>query len=348
VNEKEDAVVGCLLGAAIGDALGLPYEGLSRRRAIRLLGPPDRFRLLGSRGFVSDDTEHLCIVAQSLIAAGHETQMFEKEFVRRLRGWFLTFPAGLGMATLKACVKLCAGLPPSRTGVRSAGNGAAMRASIFGAAVDDRERLLELVHICSRITHVDERAIDGARAVALAAALSSARSIPPEELPQRFLEAVEAAVGSEFGNVARRAIQSIQRRESTEAFAASLGASGKVTGYVLTSVPAALHAWLTSPDDYQRAVTSVIALGGDTDTMAAIAGGIVGCRVGERGLPVELISALNDPPRSIAWMKRLGGQLACGSGRTPPELPVLPLLVRNAMFATIVLGHGVRRIAPPW
>ncbi len=51
-------IVGSLLGTAIGDSIGLPYEGLSRRRAKRLLGPPDRHRFLFGRGMVSDDTEH--------------------------------------------------------------------------------------------------------------------------------------------------------------------------------------------------------------------------------------------------------------------------------------------------
>ncbi len=58
----QDHIIGCILGTAVGDALGLPYEGLSRRRAARMLGPPDRFRFLFRRGMVSDDTEHTCIV----------------------------------------------------------------------------------------------------------------------------------------------------------------------------------------------------------------------------------------------------------------------------------------------
>jgi ADP-ribosylglycohydrolase len=40
----ETHIVGCILGTAVGDAIGLPYEGLSRRRAAKLLGQPDRHR----------------------------------------------------------------------------------------------------------------------------------------------------------------------------------------------------------------------------------------------------------------------------------------------------------------
>ena len=78
-------IVGCLLGTAVGDALGLPYEGVSRRRLNRLLGSPDRHRFMLGRGMVSDDTEHTCIVAQSLITSNFDIDIFTKDFARRLR-----------------------------------------------------------------------------------------------------------------------------------------------------------------------------------------------------------------------------------------------------------------------
>ena len=54
----EDAVQGCLLGTAFGDALGLAYEGMSRKRIARRFKMPLRYHLLpGNRGMVSDDTE---------------------------------------------------------------------------------------------------------------------------------------------------------------------------------------------------------------------------------------------------------------------------------------------------
>lgn len=67
---NERAILGCLIGTAVGDALGLPYEGISPRRAVKLLGPPTRFRFLFGRGMVSDDTEHTVLVAEALIESG--------------------------------------------------------------------------------------------------------------------------------------------------------------------------------------------------------------------------------------------------------------------------------------
>ena len=65
-SDHKRTIVGCILGMAVGDALGLPYEGLTPQRAAKLLGRPDRQRLLLGCGMVSDDTEHACFVAQSL------------------------------------------------------------------------------------------------------------------------------------------------------------------------------------------------------------------------------------------------------------------------------------------
>ncbi len=65
----EDRLAGTLLGTALGDALGLPAEGLGARAIRRRFGRLDRFRLLGSTGFVSDDTEQSALVAQSLRAS---------------------------------------------------------------------------------------------------------------------------------------------------------------------------------------------------------------------------------------------------------------------------------------
>jgi ADP-ribosyl-[dinitrogen reductase] hydrolase len=82
---------------------------------------------------MSDDTEHSCMVAESLIESGFDPERFEALFAKRLRWWLLGVPAGTGFATLRACLRLLCGIPSYRSGVFSAGNGPAMRAAILGA-----------------------------------------------------------------------------------------------------------------------------------------------------------------------------------------------------------------------
>ena len=184
---RRSSVVGAILGTAVGDALGLPYEGLSPRRAQGLLGTPDRYRFFLGRGMVSDDTEHACMVMQALIAAGDDVHSFTHDLAWRLRFWLLGLPAGIGLATLKAAIRLWLGVPPERSGVCSAGNAPAMRSVVLGAAIEDLELLRHLVTASTRLTHTDPKADYGAFAVALAARMAAvANRLMPGSLRQNF------------------------------------------------------------------------------------------------------------------------------------------------------------------
>ena len=347
------AVVGSVLGTAVGDALGLPYEGLSARRARRLFGEPDRYHLLLGRGMVSDDTEHTCMVMQALIAAGDDEERFSRELAWRLRLWLLGLPAGIGLATLKATLKLWLGFSPRHSGVFSAGNGPAMRSAVLGAAIVDQGQLKRLVKASTRLTHTDPKAECGALAVAMAARMASS-SEPADG--RRFLTELRhllADEGSdEFWGLLDRTVGSVNRGETTADFAVSLGLGKGVGGYIYHSVPVALHAWLSHPGDFRSAVTSVIRCGGDTDTTAAIVGGIVGSAVGKQGIPGEWLSGLAEWPRSVAWMERLGEEVAAtrtaGNAKRPPRLPAAPLLARNLLLVVVVLFHAFRRLLPPY
>src|SRR3954454_23969296 len=93
---SEDRIAGMLLGTAVGDALGLPREGLSPGRARRMFGSEVRHRLFFGRGMTSDDTEHACMTAQALLASRGDVRQFARSLAWRLRGWVLALPAGVG------------------------------------------------------------------------------------------------------------------------------------------------------------------------------------------------------------------------------------------------------------
>lgn len=346
------AVIGCLLGTAVGDALGLPYEGLSPRRAAGLLGPPDRYRFFLRQGMVSDDTEHTCLVAQSLIASGGNLERFRTDLARRLRLWLLGLPAGIGGATLRAILRLWFGITPKRSGVFSAGNGPAMRAAILGVAIADQARLRDFVRASTLITHSDPKAESGALAVALAARLAITGIVITPDDYIRQLRMLLADDNDALIALLTLAAQSAAQGDATATFADSLGLSNGVSGYVYHSVPVALQAWFRHPYDFRGAVTAVIRCGGDTDTTAAIVGGIVGATVGQQGIPSEWLTHLREWPRSVAWIRRLGYQLTAtrndGAGRRPLDLPFSGLLARNSLFLLLVLLHGFRRLLPPY
>ena len=347
-KSKEDAIVGCLLGTAVGDAIGLPFERLTKARQWRLCPQLDGPSFLFGRGMVSDDTEHACLTAQALIASGGDPSEFEKCLASQLRTWFLCVAPGAGLATVKSCLRLCSGVPPQRSGVFSAGNGPAMRSPIIGASNgEDHSRLRKLVEISTRMTHNDPKATNGALAVALAAHLAaSERDISPLGYYSALCELIDDA---ELLGLVQRCVEAAERGESVAEFAASLGLAKGVSGYMYHTVPIALYAWFRHPRDLRSAIIETVRCGGDTDSTGALAGAIVGAATGSEGIPQEWISALLEFPRSTSWMEKVAIRLAADNDPGQPIPLFLPaVMLRNSLFLAVVLGHAARRVFPPY
>ena len=335
--------------------MGLACEGLSKRRQRRLFPEITGPSLFLQRGMVSDDTEHACMVAQALIASAGEVDAFTRSLARELRVWLALLPAGVGFATLRAVVKLWLGCAPTRSGVFSAGNGPAMRSPLLGVCFGhDAQRLGDLVRASTRLTHTDPKAEYGALAAALAASMASrapgARVTGAEYICE--LRRLLPADARELLELVARAVESVAERQSTEAFAEAIGGGRGVSGYIYQTVPVVVHAWLAHQGDYRAAITAAVRCGGDTDTVAATLGGIVGAGLGAAGLPADWLARLWEWPRSVTWMSGLGERLADvaadGTSRAPLRLPVTGLLARNGFFLLLVLGHGFRRLLPPY
>jgi ADP-ribosyl-[dinitrogen reductase] hydrolase len=346
------AIVGCLLGIAIGDALGLPYEGLTRDRQRVLYPVIDRHRLVFGKGMISDDTEHTCLVAQALIASAGNVDKFRDDLAGRLQFWLLGLPAGIGLATLKAIGRLWLGFSPQTSGVFSAGNGPAMRVALLGVCFGNRpEYLRNMVQVSTRITHSDPKAEYGAMAVAIAAYVASCGT---DILPQDYYQLLAAQLSdgsAEFFELMQLAVDSAIAGESTQDFADSIGGINGVSGYVYQTVPVVIQTWLRHQANYRDGILEIIRCGGDTDTTAAILGGIVGARVGKVGIPHDWIGNMVEYPRSIRWMERLGKRLVeVLDGDLQSALPVMvpALMVRNLVFLVVVLFHGFRRLFPPY
>lgn len=351
---RNDSAVGCVLGTAVGDALGLACEGLSRTRQLKWFPSLDGYHLIAGRGMCSDDTEHTCMLAQSIIASGGNVEKFERDFAWRLRWWFCGLPAGIGLATLRSIVKLWLFVPNRWRGVFSAGNGPAMRSALLGVLFgDDEATLLALNGRAARLTHRDPKAEFGALAVALAARASSRGAGYDDFLADLGRLAVPFGdAGAELVRLAERAGRSAASGESTPAFMAGLGCGQGVSGYMYHSLPAVFHAWCCHPRDFRSALTAAIRCGGDTDTIAAMVGAIVGAGVGRQGIPGRWLNDLIEWPRTVGWMDRLAIRAADAADKRTPAAPqalsIAGLLVRNALFMTIVLAHGVRRLLPPY
>lgn len=337
-TDLRDRYAGLLLGTAVGDALGLPMEGMGPRAVARTFPTIDRYLFLGETGFVSDDTEQTALVAQSL--ARHPTELRDclLAFRRSLLGWFLRLPWGIGWGTLKACSKIAIGL--RNTGTPSAGNGAAMRAAIVGAFhCDSAERRREWSDGIARITHADARAVEGARFVAELASL-----LVKSSTADNLEGLVEAAAAVAPHPALRAAIATALRRareqQTVEQVVPELGN----TGFIVHTVAMAVFCLLRYRTP-ETAIVSAIRAGGDTDSNAAIVGAWVGALHGQRGLPERWIETLNDGPFGRTHLLQLAADLETARSGVPAataRYSVIHALLRNLMLYPIVLAHAVR------
>ena len=361
MSDRTQRIHGVLHGGAVGDSLGLPGEGISPQRQRRLWPGDLRHRFLFGHGMISDDTEHAFMTAQALLEAGGDVERFRRALAGQLRGWFMALPAGVGLATARAGVRLWLGVPPERSGVNSAGNGPAMRSAILGAVfAHEPEKRREFVRASTRLTHLDPRAETAALAVAEAAAWI-VRSSRGDEAPSESSESEPPHVGCyedalrclriseypEWLEAWSHMERSLQQGDSVPGFARGLGLEQGVSGYAYHTVPVALYAWLRHRGDFATAVTAAIRCGGDTDTVAAIAGAVAGGDVGVGGIPNGWRERLCDWPRSPELLRRVAAELALPTGQ-PVRWFWPGLIPRNLCFLAVVLAHGFRRLLPPY
>jgi len=336
-NERDryyDRLSGCLLGTAIGDALGLPMEGMRPETIARIYPHIDRYYLLASTGFVSDDTEQSALIAQALSRSA-TLEACVQNFRRSLLGWFLRLPWGIGWGTLKACLRIALGF--RRSGVRSAGNGAAMRAAIVGAYFYDQpQQRRSFSDALAQVTHVDARAIEGARFVAELAAICMASELDASRV---------ALVRNALVVVHDVSLQAAIERALTLAEDSSGSPQLDNTGFVLHSIELTTYVFLRYGDNPIRALAQTVYLGGDTDTHAAIVGGLLGALHGAQRLPTRLISNLHDGPFGPTHLRQLANDLVGArdnTGASSAKYAWVAALLRNLALYPVVVVHACR------
>ncbi len=319
-----DRLTGCLLGQAVGDAVGFVVEGAPPEEAaayIELWVRPgraaERARSPFPFGQYSDDTQ----LARELLIVFRETGRVESAvFAARIAELFRTgADVGAGPGTRAAAARLIRGGSWEEAAAQApyAGNGAAMRAGPLGLLVHNADELVRLATAASCVTHADPRCAAGAVAVAGAVALAS-RPGPVE--PSEYLGELADWVAQVDGGFAQ-AIRDMVRWRRLE----PEGALGElhnrrldpeasphwrgITGHVVPSVLWSLYAFLRAPDDYAGATWTAIAAGGDSDTIGAMTGAISGARLGPGALPDTIVARLSDRGQ---WDATALTALACG------------------------------------
>ncbi|WP_327676703.1 ADP-ribosylglycohydrolase family protein [Kitasatospora sp. NBC_00458] len=235
-------------------------------------------------------------------------------------------------------------------GQGSYGNGAAMRVAPLGAAhAGDPGAAVEPAAASALITHTHPQAVDGAIAVAVAAAFA-VRARTGSTTPEGFLESVRdlTPVGAVRDGLTD-AVALVGERDSA-AVANVLGNGSRVSA--ADTVPYALWCAARRLTDYRGALWEAVGAGGDMDTVAAITGGVVAARTGAAGIPAAWTAA-REPLPAWAFVEPGGVARPPGDGspvplRLPRPCPVPDVVWSEDEWQRIRRGLRPRDTGQEW
>jgi ADP-ribosyl-[dinitrogen reductase] hydrolase len=284
-----DRARGALLGLACGDALGRPVEFRSADEIRDQHGRVTELLANGTHGqpagTITDDTEMALCIARSLVDRG---SFAPTDVADRFVAWYESGPFDIGLMTADAVRNLQDGIPWDEAGRRvwqnrpegsNAGNGSVMRCVPYALAfVDDDASLDRASRRSSAITHADPRCTAGCALLnRVVAGLVRDDASDPLDVLQSALDATE------LPDELRDALAPVATGRRPRPLRSS--------GYVVHTLQTALWLGLTA-DSAEEAVVDAVALGNDTDTVAAVTGAVVGARFGADALPERWLGGI--------------------------------------------------------
>ena len=321
MDPRYSRAYGALAGLALGDALGMPTQEMSpaQIRAVygRITGLVDGdasqpYAPGMPAGSVTDDTEQALLIASLLIrgrgsSSGHVT-LNAAEFAHALLAWEDSMIERgsldlLGPSTKAALERVRAGEDPLTVGGEGTTNGAAMRVTPIGIAVstEDPEAFAEAVWSSCRVTHATRQGFQSAALVAAAVSMGIDWDTPSpsdmttllwktltyvDSLPERGAWTPDPDVVA----ATRRAMQLAVNPASS-----SLECLVEQVGTSVASAHAIPMAFaLLARDPSPQALLDAANIGGDTDTIGAIAGAILGATLGVEVLPTDSLSMIEE------------------------------------------------------
>ncbi len=296
-----DRFEGCLLGLALGDALGGKFEAQSAD-AIRARFPTVAHLIAYPQEEIwyTDDTQMAIGVAETLVAHG---QIIEQRLCEAFVANYVP-SRGYGRRARAILEAMEEGRDHKQIAEQyfpggSFGNGAAMRVAPVGLFFRDDHRLLwQQARASAQPTHLHPLGIEGAQLLALAVAICSRMEHFDRE---QFFAQLDSACESEPYR------SKIAGARGVQAPAELAGLGNQIEA--LHSVPTAIASFALTPESFPETIGNVIFLGGDTDTLAAMAGALAGAFLGASKLPSRLVELLENSPKGRKYIQKLAGDL---------------------------------------
>lgn len=314
---RRDQVLGGLLGVHAGDSLGATLEFAPWSR-IRQEYPDGHREIVGGGAFgwapgdATDDTD----LTVAVLGAYTDTHGYTPHgAATRMAAWYQRGPRDVGGATSRGLSRFIASGDPARAGAGqgSAGNGSLMRCIPTGLIRgDDAARHRESAEI-SAVTHDDHACVGSCVAYN-----HMVHRLLEGDTPQQAVAAARALTDETLGPAAADVRAALDAGETLDlaALAADGGNPYGGSGYVLHSLALAVAA-VEDPRSFEDVIADVAYLGGDTDTNAAIAGGLVGVRDGASAIPDRWVDKLQYRDLMVAAADRIADGDLADQGTVP-------------------------------
>lgn len=310
---SKDKFTASFIGLCLGDALGFPVEGYPPAICERYVS---QFLMTGLAGQwnhypypfgqYSDDGQMTRTLIESLTAsktfdpadiASRLAQLFESKKV-----------IGQGRSTQEAVQRLIHGVSWKNAGTLppTAGNSSTVRAVAIGLYYCHQpEKMIQAASDQSWITHQDPRCLAGSITIAGATAMAlQTDKIEAQTFINQLIKWTQDTSSEFSDHLGHLSTWLALTPEEAAVKIARVGIDDTyqdnwhgISPFVVSSVLWSLYAFLKHADDYWDTICTAIAAGGDTDTTAAMAGGISGAYLGEDHLPGHLVTKLDDQGR---------------------------------------------------
>ncbi len=304
-----DRCIGTIVGFAIGDALGMPAQFLSREQVRRYYGAPLNAFTRAHAGHASqflppgsytDDTQMMLATADCLVEC---RRMDPARQADALLAWYQSsIPARTPMrANELACKHLAAGKPWTKSGVFSGGCGAATRMPPLGLVYfRNTDTLVRSALDDCIITHTDPRA----KAASVAVAYLVARLVQSNDRTSPGDQVLEVAdrvhsIDTDMTAMLRWVTQIVHLAPEEALF--EIGTSSDS----LEVVPAAAYCFLKHPRQFSGAVLTAVNAGDASDSIAALTGSFVGALTGIEAIPMEWRNEIEDGDVLVAIAEQL-------------------------------------------
>ena len=293
--EIKDKIKGLIFGQAIGDALGLASEFLSKEE-VSFHYPDginsysqiiqDKHRSRWGKGDWTDDTDQFLCILTSLL---NKKEVDLLDIANELYLWSNDTPMGIGVTTYKVLNMPQYTLFPQKAAkiiwkIKKkdlAPNGALMRNSIVGVwKFWELDNVLQNSENIAELTHFDQRCKDSCKTVSyLIASELNSKSIDQNEL-KKYVDTLDTRLGEYISFPISAEIDSFHLDEPKE------------IGYTLKALSAGLWAYYNA-NNFKDGIKQIIEQGGDADTNGCIAGSLLGAKFGFNAIPSEWVNELN-------------------------------------------------------